>query len=343
MRLYGGREIHAKEITHEARDAIAGPSLHQRMLSHPPSLAAVGPWVALVSLILVFSLLNSRFFSVDNGLNIVRQASVLLVLGLAATFIILMGSIDLSVGSIVSLAGMTGSILIRDHGELAILLVLLIALACGALNGVLFAYGRLPSFLVTLGTLFALNGVTLYVSGGIAVVVQPGLTIASIFSGDLWRIPCIALWAVGLLIVCMFVSKRTRFGRYMFAIGGGETVSKLSGVPVARYKFYAFVVAGLLAGIGGILLMFRINGGDPAMGEPFLLPTIAAVVMGGTPLTGGVGGPHRTLLGVLIITILSNGMNLALVDPFLQNVVLGAVVIVAVALTMDRRRVSLIK
>jgi ribose/xylose/arabinose/galactoside ABC-type transport system permease subunit len=341
--MYEGTETHATETGAPAREAVVGTSLRDRIVHSPPSLAAVGPWVALASLILVFSLLNSRFFSVDNGLNVVRQASVLLVLGLAATFIILMGSIDLSVGSVVSLSGMSAAILVRDHGELAILLVLLIALACGALNGALFAYGKLPSFLVTLGTLFALNGVTLYVSGGIAVVVQPGLKLESVFSGDIWRIPCIAVWAVGLLLVCMFVSKRTRFGRYMFAIGGGETVSKLSGVPVARYKFYAFVVAGLLAGIGGILLMFRISGGDPAMGEPFLLPTIAAVVMGGTPLTGGVGGPHRTLLGVLIITILSNGMNLALVDPFLQNVVLGGVVIIAVALTMDRRRVSLVK
>ncbi len=308
-----------------------------------PNLASIGPWASLVGLIVVFTVLNTRFLSVTNGLNIVRQGSVLLVLALSATFVVLMGSIDLSVGSVVSLSGMVAATMLRDVSEGAVFLALVMGAAVGALNGVLFAYGKLPSFLVTLGTLFAVQGVTSSWSRGIAVAVKPNLRISQVFNGEVFGFPLITLWALAALVVLILVARYTRFGRYMYAIGGGENVARLSGVPVERYKFLAFLLTGLIAGFGGMLLAFRINGGDPAMGESFLLPTIAAVVIGGTPLTGGVGGPHRTLLGVLIITILSNGMNLARVDAFLQNVVLGAVVLVATALTMDRSRLSMVK
>ena len=307
------------------------------------SAAAVGPWLALIVMIIVFSLLNPRFFTIGNGINILQQAAVLVVLALGGTFVILMGSIDLSVGSMVSLAGMSAAMLIRDHGEWAVVLVPLITMFVAAIAGVLFAYAKLPSFLTTLGMLYAINGMTLYVTQGAAVNLPTDLVIGSIFNGRLFGIPAVALWAIGIAIVAIFVARRTRFGRFIYAIGGGETVAKLCGVPVARYKIYAFLVSGFLSGVAGIFLMLRIGGSDPTMGDPMLLPAIAAVVMGGTPLTGGIGGPHRTLLGVLIITILQNGMNLANVNPFLQNVVLGAGVIAAVAVNMDRKRLFFVK
>ena len=156
-----------------------------------PPVATYGPWLSLIAMIVIFPMFNSSFISTTNMLNILRQSSVLLVLALSATFIVLMGSIDLSVGSVVSLCGMGGAILLADYGEPAVFLVLLIGVAAGAVNGVLFAYGRLPSFLVTLGTLFALQGITLYWSDGIASVVDPDLTVSNYFSGDLWEIPII--------------------------------------------------------------------------------------------------------------------------------------------------------
>jgi ribose transport system permease protein/putative xylitol transport system permease protein len=306
-------------------------------------LTVAGPWIALIVMIIVFSLLNPRFFSIGNATNILQQASVLLVLSIGGTFVVLMGSIDLSVGSLVSLAGIAAAIAIRDVGEPAVLLVPVLTMLCGAVTGVLSAYARLPSFLTTLGMLYAINGMTLYITQGAAVGVAPGIALQTIFNGNIFGVPTIALWAIAIALVAVFVATRTRFGRYLYAIGGGETVAQLCGVPVARYKFYAFVVSGLLAGIAGILLMLRISGSDPTMGAPLLLPAIAAIVMGGTPLSGGVGGPHRTILGVLIITILQNGMNLANVNPFIQDVVLGAGVIVAVAVNMDRRRLFFVK
>jgi ribose/xylose/arabinose/galactoside ABC-type transport system permease subunit len=322
-----------------------GPSGFTAWLTKRETLAGiVGPLVAIVVLVVVFTALNSNFLTTVNLLNIVRQSAVLLVLALAGTFIILMGSIDLSVGSIVTLTGICGAIFLRDLGEIAVLLILLIGLACGLINGLLFAYGKLPSFLVTLGTLFAFDGLALFISEGTPIAVSFGSSIDPVFDGDVFgEIPAIALWALGVWIVCVLVAKYTTFGRFTYAIGGGERVAELSGVPVRRYKLLAFMFSGLLAGIAGLLLLFRINSGSPEMGEPFLLTSIAAVVMGGTALTGGVGGPHRTMIGVIIIAILSNGMNVANVDPFLQIVVQGVVVIAAVSLTVDRSKLLLVK
>ncbi|MDF3216930.1 ABC transporter permease [Mesorhizobium sp. M7A.F.Ca.CA.001.09.2.1] len=306
-------------------------------------MAAISPWLALIAMIIVFTALNGRFLTIGNAINILQQAAVLIVLSVGGTFIILMGSIDLAVGSMVSLAGMSAAMLIRDHGEWAVILVPFITMLVSAIAGVLFAYARLPSFLTTLGMLYAINGMTLYVTQGAAINLPTDLVIGSIFNGSLLGVPTVALWAIGIALAATFVARRTRFGRFIYAIGGGETVAKLCGVPVARYKLYAFLVSGFLSGVAGIFLMLRIGGSDPTMGDPMLLPAIAAVVMGGTPLTGGVGGPHRTILGVLIITILQNGMNLANVNPFLQNVVLGAGVIAAVAVNMDRKRLLSVK
>ena len=315
----------------------------ERLRSGLPPLRTIGPLVAFAALFVAFSVLNSSFLTFANGLNILRQSSNLLVVALAGTFVIVTGSIDISVGSVMSLTGMTGAILMAQYGSWVLLPALLLGLICGAANGFLFAYARLPSFLVTLGTLFVIQGVTNLVSGGAALAVQPGSVVGSIFGGQIYLFPAAAFWALGLAGFAAFVARRTKFGRYMYAIGAGENVARLSGVPVRRYKFFAFLVSGTLAGLAGVLLLFRLQGADPNMGTPFLLPAIAAVVVGGTPLTGGIGGPIRTLLGVLIISVLSNGMDLMSVDPFVEQIIYGVVVIAAVAVTMDRREGSLVK
>jgi ribose transport system permease protein/putative xylitol transport system permease protein len=174
--------------------------------------------------------------------------------------------------------------------------------------------------------------------------VTPGSTVGSLLGGNAFgSFPTAALWALAVTLVCILVAARAKFGRYMYAIGGGEAVARLSGVPVRRYKFYAFVVAGGLAALAGLLLLFRLQGGDARMGDTFLLPGIASVVIGGTPLTGGMGGPARTVLGVFMVAILRNGMDLAAVDPFIEQIIFGGVVIAAVALTMDRKHISIMK
>jgi ribose/xylose/arabinose/galactoside ABC-type transport system permease subunit len=321
----------------------SGTSGWERVRERMPSLRVVGPLIILPILVIVFQILNTRFLTGENIKTIVQQASVLLVVAGGATFVILMGSIDLSVGSLISVCGVSGALLVQDHGQWAVCLIPLIGLAAGAINGLLFSYGKLPSFLVTLGTLYGFNGLALYIVHGSSIPLQPGYGLSNVFAGTFLGIPTIALWAALITAILMVVARWTRFGRYTYVIGGGEAVARLSGVPVRRHKFFVFMLSGLLAGLGGMLDMFFIQGGDPNMGTAFLLPTIAAVVMGGTPLTGGVGGPHRTILGVLIITVLNNGMTLANVDPYLQIVIQGGVVVAAVALAMDRSRLSLIK
>jgi ribose transport system permease protein len=303
----------------------------------------VAPIAVLLGLIIAFTIMDPRFFQVDNFLNILRQSSVLLVVALASTVVILMGSIDLSVGSVVSLTAFIGAMLVRATGSTAVLLLLpVVGLLCGLFNGALVAHARLPSFLVTLGTLYAFDGLSKYVSGGRPISLKPG-GVGDIFTGAVGGFPVVVLWAVLVLIVSVTVARYTRFGRYMFAIGGNEKTTRLSGVSVTRYKVYAFMISGLLAGLGGLLQLSRARSASPDMGAEFLLPAIAAVVMGGTPLSGGIGGPARTVIGVLIIAILGNGMIIAAVNPFLQSVVQGLVVIAAVALTMDRRKMQLVK
>ncbi|MDQ4490808.1 ABC transporter permease [Sinomonas sp. ASV486] len=305
--------------------------------------STIAPIGALIALVIAFSLADPRFLQLENGLNILRQSSVLLVLALASTLIVLMGSIDLSIGSIVTLTGFTGALLARSTGDTSVLLLLpVIGLLCGLFNGALVAYGRLPSFLVTLGTLYAFAGIAHYMAGGRPIGLIGG-GVGRIFTGSLGDFPIVALWAILVLIITVVVARYTRLGRYLYALGGNEKTARLSGVPVARYKVYAFMVAGLLAGFAGLLQLTRANSASPDMGAAFLLPAIAAVVMGGTPLSGGLGGPIRTITGVLIIAILGNGMVIAAVNPFLQNVIQGLVVIIAVAVTIDRRKMALVK
>jgi len=322
--------------------ATSAPSTRRSALSRVP-WSSLTPVVALVTLVVVFSLVDSRFFQFENGLNILRQSAVLLVLAMASTIVIMMGSIDLSVGSVLTLSAFIGAILAGTTGSSTVLLLLpLIGAACGLLNGLLVAYGRLPSFLVTLGLMYAFDGLARYISGGRPLSVRPDGLI-DVFGGSLGGFPTVVLWALLALAAAILLIRYTRFGRYMYALGGNEKAATLSGVPAKRYKLYAFIVAGVFAGLAGLLQLARARSASPDMGEPFLLPAIAAVVMGGTPLSGGIGGPARTVIGVLIIAILGNGMVIAAVDPFLQNVVQGLVVIAAVALTIDRRKLTLVK
>ncbi|MBN9023750.1 MAG: ABC transporter permease, partial [Rhizobiales bacterium] len=167
--------------------APAGPAMPRsgRSRLRRVPLTVAGPWIALIVMIIVFSLLNPRFFSIGNATNILQQASVLLVLSIGGTFVVLMGSIDLSVGSLVSLAGIAAAIVIRDVGEPAVLLVPVLTMLCGAVTGVLSAYARLPSFLTTLGMLYAINGMTLYITQGAAVGVAPGIALQTIFNGNI--------------------------------------------------------------------------------------------------------------------------------------------------------------
>ncbi len=296
----------------------------------------------LIVLVVLFSILNPRFFTMGNLFTLARQMSLILVVSLGATFVILMGMIDLSVGSVITLAGIITAALIPSMGVSGALVAIAVGILCGLLNGLIVTGLRLPSFLVTLGTLSVFQGVALTLSVTYQTFDNPLLVWVS-RQNSVFGFPNIAIWALVLYAILVFVGLRTRFGRYSYAIGGGELVSRLSGISVNRFKLYGFALSGATAAIAGVLLAGRIGAGTPQMGEGFMLDSIAAICIGGTSLSGGVGGVHRTLLGALIITVLSAGLNMIQVEPNFQIMIKGFIVIVAVYFTLDRRKSVIVK
>lgn len=306
----------------------------------------LGPFVLLALLVIVFSATSEVFLTFSNLVdNVLRNSVILLLVALAGTFPILQQSIDLSIESLVGITGVIAAILISDYqlGALALVVAVGAGTVFGALNGVVFAKFKIPSFLVTLGSLSILSGSALLLTGGTSIPFRDP-AIRWVANGYLVPgVPNIVIWGLLFYFAMVIVAFKTPFGRYCYALGENEEVADLSGVSVDRYKIGAFVVSGFLCGVAGALLTARTASAAPGMGTGLLLQSIAAIVMGGTALTGGVGGPHRTILGVLVIGVLSNGMNLIGIQSFVQEIVLGFVVILAVAMSMDRRKIDIVK
>ncbi|TCM76664.1 ABC transporter permease [Rhizobium sp. BK068] len=313
---------------------------------HRALVSTVGPVVLLLVMVAVFTAINPRFLSWINLFNLMRQSSILLVVATGISFVILMGAIDLSVGAIVTLVGVSSAVLMTQAGFGALpvaLSALGIGALCGALNAVLVLKFRLPSFVATLGTMTIVSGISTWISGGVTVFFRsPELT--WIASGALvGRVPNSGVLALMIFAAASFTGARSHFGRSLTAIGGGGVTARLSGISVVRTKALAFITSGLLCGTAGLLLVSRTSTGTAHMGDDLLLQAIAAVVMGGTALSGGSGGVHRTLTGVLVIAVFQNGLNIAGVHPYVQIMVTGMIVILSVTITLDRSRLAFIK
>jgi ribose transport system permease protein len=284
-----------------------------------------------------------------NG-NDLGLLAIPLVLGLGATFIILMGSIDLSVEGVLTLSAVILSLLVlngangNDLGLLAIPLVLLVGAGVGFVNGAIHVRLKVPSFMVTLGTWFIGVGVANALLGGTAVRINDQLVRALAIARD----PVIGLpWGVWIALLCfviaLVIQNYTRLGRYIYALGGGEELAALSGIPAARVRIMAFTLAGVFYAVGGILAAAQLGLGNSQIGLGRLFTTITAVVVGGTALSGGQGSVQQTLVGVLIVVVLSNGMVLMGIPPSVQIGVQGLMIIAAVALSMDRKLMRIVK
>lgn len=301
------------------------------------------PFAFLVFMIVFFSIENPAYFSERNLYNLLRQMSILLIVSTAATFVILMGSIDLSVGATLTLAGIILAKYVESYGLWVIFIGLGVGLICGIINAIIFVYFNIPSFLATLGTNSFFLGLAYMLCGG-SPVTFTHQAFRWIGNGNIFdKFPVIAIWAFLIYLFTCFIANNTRFGRFVFAIGGGEKVAELSGVRVNLYKAVTMCLSGLLCGAAGVMLTARIGAATPEMGGSFLLESIAATVMGGTALTGGMGGPIRTFLGVVIIAMLSAGLTIMGIHVFTQLLVKGLVVILAVAMTMDKSKIEIIK
>jgi ribose/xylose/arabinose/galactoside ABC-type transport system permease subunit len=314
------------------------------LASRIAGVADRGTWLPVavfVALVAIFSIASPAFFSWRNFAATSGEAATLLIASLGATFVILMGSIDLSVGAVVLLVGTTSVATLKlfpgaSLGPLVLPFGALLGALLGAFNGAISVYGRVPSFVVTLGSLSVFTGAALSILAGATIMFDlPFFDVLSLRQ-TIPHLPNIALWALLLWLLAIFVGARTRFGRFVMLIGGGEQVARTAGIPVDRYKIYAFTVSGMTAGLAGIFAMSRLGAVGPSLGSDLLLNTLGAIVVGGTSLAGGAGGVQRTFIGVAIITVLSNGLNLVGVGPYWQLVIKGFVVIGAVLISQDR-------
>jgi ribose transport system permease protein len=302
------------------------------------------PVIAILVLIGYFTIVNPLFFSYSNAGNIGRQSSVLLIVALAETTIILVGSIDLSIGALVTLTGILAAMTVDYLGFVGALAVGIgVGAMVGLINGLVITRLRVPSFLVTLGMLSILSGVANQISQGQSIIFNDQLLPNLVNGSSFLYVPNVIWFAILATVIFTLVAFRTKLGRYLFALGGGELVASNAGVPVAAYKVLAFVISGGVCGLAGVMLTGQVGAGTPTAGSGLLLDAIAAVVMGGTALSGGIGGPHRTFLGVLVIAILTNGMDVTQVNSFTQDIVKGVVIILAVSLTIDRSKYAFIK
>jgi ribose transport system permease protein len=310
-------------------------------------LRRVLPLAALIVMIIFFGIKSSSFLSPGNFTLMTGQAGILLLTALGATLVVIAGSVDLSVGSTILLTGAILAIFINHYGGslfAAVLVTLALGVGIGLVNGVVFVYGKVPSFITTLGTLSLLSGIGLAILDGESITFNSDSVVNLAIGKAVPHVQNAALVAAGVFVIVWFLARRTRFGLYVYAIGGNEPVVRLAGVNVRRVKLFIMILSSLTAAIAGLLLAGQLSSGSPSLGSNSLLDSIAAIVVGGTALSGGIGGVERTLLGVLILTVLSDGLDQMGVNTFLQTGIKGAVIIIAAVFTMaSRRRLLVIK
>ena len=306
--------------------------------------------LALAFMVAALALLSDKFFTPDNGWNILRQISVNLCLSIGMTLVILSGGIDLSVGAILGLAGAIAAGLLKNGVVLAafgvrlqftpagaIMAGIVVGAAAGWFNGFAITRFRLPPFVATLGMLSIARGLTMLWTGGFPIT-GLGDRFGYLGTGALLGMPMPVWIMLALTAVFIVVTQRTRFGRHLYAVGGNERAARLTGLNVARIKLAVYALAGALAGVAGLIVTARLDSAQPNAGLGYELDSIAAVVIGGTSLSGGRGSVAGTVLGCLIIGVLNNGLFLLNVSPFWQQVIKGLVILLAVAL--DRMNTS---
>jgi ribose transport system permease protein len=294
-----------------------------------------GTLSGLIALCIVLWILTPHFMTVSNLLNVAQQTTLVAIIAVGMTFVIITGGIDLSVGSALAFSGVAMATLLQKGVPLGIALLagLGAGLICGLLNGLLITIGRLPPFIATLGMMSVARGAALVFTGGRPVSGFSD-TFRQIAVGEIIHIPAPVIIMLAVYLIAHFVLTKTKLGRYTYAIGGNEEATILSGVNVRLYKTLVYGLCGMLSGLAAIILTARLNSAQPIAGMMYELDAIAATVIGGTSLTGGEGSIFGTLIGALIIGVLRNGLNLLDISSFVQQIVIGGVIIVAVLFDM---------
>jgi len=306
------------------------------------NLARLQSLIALVVLCIIIAILSDKFLTMDNGWNVLRQISVNICISVGMTLIVLTAGIDLSVGSVLALCGAITAGLLKNGIKIpaldlfigftllgSLLAGVLAGGALGLFNGFVITKFKVPPFVSTLAMLTIARGLTMLWTQGHPIS-NLGSSFSMIGTGWLLGIP-VPVWIAGVVVLlAIFITRQTRLGRYIYAIGGNENAAVLSGISINKVKLIVYGIAGALAAVGGIMVTSRLDSAQPNAGTGYELDAIAAVVIGGTSLSGGKGSIGGTVMGAVIIGVLNNGLVLLNVSPFWQQVVKGAVILIAV-------------
>lgn len=296
-------------------------------------------FVGLILMSVILTILSPSFLTTDNLLSVALQTAIIAILAIGQSYVIITSGIDLSVGSVLALSGVVSSQLLVSGLPipLAILIGVLVGGLCGIINGFIITKGNLPPFIVTLGMMGVARGLALVLTDGLPV---SGLPKAFTMLGNerIFFIPIPVIFLIIVGIIASFVLSRTVFGRFVYAIGSNEEATKLSGININFHKILIYGISGLLAGLGGVLLSARLVSAQPTAGMSYELDAIAAVVIGGASLMGGVGTVTGTIIGAFIMGVLRNGLNLLNVSPFWQQIAIGVVIVLAVYIDQIKRK-----
>ena len=296
--------------------------------------------IGLIVLIGIVGVLSPSFFTVANLLNVLRQTSINGVIAAGMTFVILTGGIDLSVGSILGFSGAVAASCLASGQSMfvTIILTLVIGSGVGLINGIIISKGKLQPFIVTLATMTILRGATLVFTDGKPISLGSGtsaIAFSKIGGGTILGIPTPVVIMIFAFAICYYILTQTKMGRYTYALGGNEEATRLSGLNADRIKMFVYTISGLLASVAAIIITSRLFSAQPNAGDGYELDAIAAVVLGGTKLAGGKGKITGTIIGALIIGVLSNALNLLNVSSYFQMIAKGVVILIAVLL--DRK------
>lgn len=304
-----------------------------------------GTYIILVALIVFFSIAGNGFFSLSNLTNLLRTGAVYILFGCGMTFVMISGKIDLSVPSIAALVGCVAALLIKGGmGTLpAAVIAILVGVLCGFINGFCIAKLKVPFFIMTAGMMYAASGIALVITGESSIGIHPE---NAKISFDFWGaekigiIPSQFIIAIIFFLICLYIIKNTKMGRYTYAIGSNEKTARLSGVNVDKFNILIFTLNGLAAALAGIVLASRMHTGSPNVADGgYNILAIAAAAIGGTSLSGGEGNLAKTVVGAFVICVISTGLNIMGVTSSVQNIVIGVVLVIVVAVDMlDKRK-----
>lgn len=296
---------------------------------------------ALLLLCLLISLATPRFFTTSNVINVLRQISINAIIAFGMTLVILTGGIDLSVGAVVALTGTIVALVMSYTNNIALAIVsaIVIGLIVGLFNGFMVSRTGIPPFVVTLCSLTICRGTAYIFTDGKPIRID-NPNFANIGNGRIWGLPVPVLIMLGCFIVCVILLNKTKFGRYVYALGGSPEAARYSGIKVAVVETKVYILSGILTAITGVIMSARLRSGQPTSGEGYELDAIAAVVIGGTSMKGGLGALGGTILGALVIGILSNGLNLLKAQYYLQVIMKGVVILLAVYIDLTRNRMK---